>query len=110
MVEPARERVLARIAEVEAQLASGGSQVVELDQTRVGRLSRIDAMQVEAMARETERRRRIELTRLRAALTRIDDGSYGECVICGEDIAEGRLEHDPAATVCIDCARSAESR
>jgi DnaK suppressor protein len=110
MVDAARERVLARIAEVEAQLGTGGSQVVELDQTRVGRLSRIDAMQVEAMARETERRRRIELTRLRAALARIDDGSYGECVVCGEDIAGGRLEHDPGATVCIDCARNAERR
>ena len=108
MMEPARRRVLARIEEIEAQLASGGGEVVELDQSRVGRLSRMDAMQVEAMARETERRRRIELTRLRAALARLDEGSYGECVVCGEDIAPGRLEHDPGATVCIDCARNAE--
>ena len=107
-----RERVKARVEELEALLAAGaeGSQPVELDQSRVGRLSRMDAMQVQAMSRETERRRRIELTRLRAALTRLDDGTYGDCVECGEPIADKRLDHDPGATVCIDCARSAERR
>lgn len=107
-----RQRVHARIEELEQLLAAGaeGSQPVELDPSRVGRLSRMDAMQVQAMSRETERRRRIELTRLRAALGRLDDGTYGECVECGEDIAGKRLDHDPGATVCIDCARSAERR
>lgn len=107
-----RQQVHARIEELEALLSAGaeGSQPVELDQSRVGRLSRMDAMQVQAMSRETERRRRIELTRLRAALGRLDDGTYGECVTCGEAIADKRLDHDPGATVCIDCARSAERR
>ena len=35
-----------------------------------------------------------------AALARIEDGSYGTCVISGETIEEGRLEADPAARTC----------
>jgi DnaK suppressor protein len=107
-----RQRIEARIRELESLLEAGAddSRPVELDQSRVGRLSRMDAMQAQAMSRETERRRRIEVMRLRAALGRLDDGSYGECLECGEPIADKRLEHDPGATVCIECARSVERR
>lgn len=77
---------------------------VELDQTRVGRLSRMDALQNQAMAQETERRRQQELVRIEAALRRLEDGSYGDCVECGEPIAEKRLALDPSAVLCIDCA------
>ena len=78
---------------------------VELDQTRVGRLSRMDAIQVQAMAQEAQRRRRIELQRLDAALDRLAKDEFGECLSCGELIASRRLELDPAATLCIECAR-----
>ena len=77
---------------------------VTLDQTSVGRVSRIDALQVQAMAIEAERRRAIEEKRIERALERLDAGAYGECVTCGEDIAPARLELDPAVAVCIDCA------
>lgn len=77
---------------------------VELDQARVGRLSRMDALQAQAMSRETNRRRELELARIEAALGRIDAGEYGFCVRCGEDIAEGRLLFDPATPLCIACA------
>ena len=50
------------------------------------------------------RRRDIELSRIDAALTRLNDGEYGECLTCGEDIAPKRLELDPATPVCIGCA------
>ncbi|MGI9419242.1 MAG: TraR/DksA family transcriptional regulator [Geminicoccaceae bacterium] len=82
---------------------------VELDQTRVGRLSRMDALQNQAMAQETERRRQQELDRIDAALRRLDDGSYGECAECGEPIAEKRLALDPSALLCIDCAGKGDS-
>ena len=78
---------------------------VELDQSRVGRLSRMDALQGQAMALEIARRRENEVRRIDAALARIDGGEYGYCVTCGEDIAAKRLDLDPAAAVCIDCAR-----
>ena len=79
---------------------------VELDQTRVGRLSRMDAMQHQAMANAQSERRRLERTRIEAALARIENGTYGECLRCGDDIAENRLRADPATPVCVVCAGS----
>lgn len=81
-----------------------GSRPVELDQTRVGRLSRMDALQGQAMAQETERRRKIELQRIDAALARVEAGDYGYCVTCGEEISSKRLALDPSTPLCIDCA------
>ena len=77
---------------------------VALDQQAVGRLSRIDAIQVQQMARATEARRKDRLRRIDGALKRIVDGSFGQCLECGEAIAPGRLALDPAAIHCIDCA------
>ena len=78
---------------------------VELDQSMVGRLSRMDALQGQAMQLETERRRGVELQRINAALARIDSNDFGFCLTCGEDIEEKRLEHDPTAPTCMVCAR-----
>ena len=102
-----RKRLLALAADLtETRQQSADSRApVTLDQTSVGRVSRIDAMQVQAMALEAERRRAVEEKRIDAALERLDDGAYGECVTCGEDIAPARLDLDPAVAVCIDCAR-----
>jgi len=77
-----------------------------LDQTTVGRLSRMDALQNQAMQLETERRREVELARIDAALKRMDADEYGACVSCGEAIQKKRLEMDPATPVCVDCASS----
>ena len=49
-----------------------------------------------------------EIASVKRALGRIEDGTYGECVRCGRDIAAGRLEARPEAVLCIDCARQAE--
>ena len=77
---------------------------VTLDQDSVGRLSRIDAMQVQAMALAVERRRQSEKQRIEAALKRLDEGDWGDCLACGDEIAAARLEHDPSVTQCIRCA------
>ncbi len=79
-------------------------QPVQLDQTSVGRLSRMDALQDQAMALETDRRRQVELQHIENALKRMADGCYGYCLSCDEDIPEKRLQIDPTASVCIDCA------
>lgn len=81
---------------------------VELDQTRVGRLSRMDAMQAQAMSIEAKRRRNLELIRIKSALERIDEGDYGKCLECAEMIALPRLQHNPSATLCIQCAEQLE--
>ncbi|MEX2642359.1 MAG: TraR/DksA C4-type zinc finger protein [Acetobacterales bacterium] len=77
---------------------------VELDQTRQGRLSRIDAVQQQEMAKAVHARTEARLRQIDAALQRIDDGDYGCCLSCGEEIASRRIEADPATPRCIDCA------
>ncbi|EKM98018.1 TraR/DksA C4-type zinc finger protein [Acidocella sp. MX-AZ02] len=78
---------------------------VELDQTSVGRLSRMDAIQVQAMALAHQRQRETEIIAIDGALRRIEGGNYGICIKCGEEIAEARLRITPTATTCIDCAK-----
>lgn len=91
-----------------AQLKEGAP--VELDQTCVGRLSRMDAMQQQAMAQATARRTAVEKQRIQTALSRLLSGDYGQCVKCEEEIGEGRLRIDPATLTCISCARNAERK
>ena len=94
------------LVELRAQVEAA-REPVELDQTRVGRLSRMDAMQGQAMALETARRRDVEVTRIDAALKRVDDDEYGYCLACGEEIVAARLALDPMAAVCVTCASRA---
>ena len=90
-----------------SKLARESSSTVELDQSRMGRLSRMDAMQMQEMSKATGERRNNELRRVTAALARIDSGDYGYCEECGEDIPEARLKVDMAATHCVPCASKA---
>ena len=78
---------------------------VALDQQSVGRLSRMDALQNQAMAQGQSRRREAREAAICAALARLDEGDYGLCAECGEPIAARRLDLDPAAPTCIACAR-----
>ncbi len=105
-----RARLEARRAELLSldATAASAAETVELDQTRVGRLSRMDALQGQAMAQATLQRQRNELTRIDAALRRLDAGTYGDCLDCGEPIAAPRLVADPTATLCLTCAEAAE--
>ena len=100
------ERLLARRDELRAlsDSARDARKPVELDQSKVGRLSRMDAMQDQAMAQESERRRAGELQRIETALERLQSGDYGYCVSCDEAIAPARLELDPAVATCVACA------
>ena len=82
------------------------AETVELDQSRVGRLSRMDAMQQQAMAQATNQRRGEELRRIAAALRRIENDEFGNCLNCDEEIAPGRLDFDPSIATCIDCAEN----
>jgi DnaK suppressor protein len=77
---------------------------VELDQQAVGRLSRMDAMQQQAMALESERRRALQLGRVEAALGRLEDEAFGYCALCDEGIGEKRLALDPTLPTCVKCA------
>ena len=78
---------------------------VVLDQTTVGRLSRMDELQRQAMSMETERRRKDEVCRIDASIVRVEQGEYGYCVTCGEKIEKKRIELDPAIPTCVGCAK-----
>ena len=80
---------------------------VELDPQQVGRDSRLEAQQQQAIAQDTERRRRLELLRVEAALERLEQGEYGLCLACGAPIVDARLDLDPAAVLCVECAARA---
>ena len=103
-----RETALrARLEELDSLEATNEEDraIVVLDQQSVGRLSRMDALQHQAMAQETQRRRLQERTRIAAALKRIAEDEYGWCAECGEAIAAKRLNVDPMAVMCSGCAR-----
>lgn len=102
-----RTRLEAMLAALDAENALGreGRRTVALDQQSVGRLSRMDALQQQAMARAIQARRSAAATRIHAALARIDEGEYGCCTECGEEIAPERLDIDPAIPTCVSCAR-----
>ena len=77
---------------------------VELDQQSVGRLSRMDALQGQAMAKGMEARRAGRHRAIRAALLRLDEREFGYCEDCGEFIGTGRLDVDPCVLRCVSCA------
>jgi DnaK suppressor protein len=85
-----------------------GRASVELDQARVGRLSRMDAMQQQAMSQASARLLDVELQRIKTALQRIESEDYSYCILCDEEIAIKRLKFDPSLLTCIDCAEKAE--
>ena len=76
---------------------------VVLDQSTVGRLSRMDALQAQQMAQETARRRQMQLQKIDSALRSIDEGDSGSSFLCGDEIDPARLEFDPACTRCTGC-------
>jgi DnaK suppressor protein len=105
-----RDQLLKLRETLQGMAATGdeSAAVVELDQSKVGRLTRMDAMQAQAMAKASVQRREAMLRKISAALKRIDDGEYGRCQVCEEPISSQRLEVDPTATLCIDCANRSE--
>ena len=84
--------------------AADARRPVALDQQSVGRLTRMDALQVQAMAQATEARRQRRSQQIEAALGRLDDGEYGYCTGCGEEVPAKRLAIDPTLARCVDCA------
>lgn len=88
------------------QLGQDAQKTVSLDQQAVGRLSRMDALQQQAMAKATQQRRQSMKLRILAALERITDIEFGYCSECGEDIPVKRLDLDPTVLTCVSCAGS----
>ena len=87
---------------------SAAAAPVELDQTTQGRLSRMDAMQGQAMAQAAVRRAEQQLVLVEQTLRHIDDADFGCCEDCGEPIPMARLQRDPCHRLCVPCAEARE--
>ena len=102
-----KQRLLDRRDELEDIIEDSkqSKKPVELDQTSVGRVSRGDALQQQAMAVNVHKRRKDEIQRIDTALARIESDDFGYCVACDEEISVERLEMDPSLALCVKCAK-----
>lgn len=104
------EKFKSSLLELQSELATldsiskGSTATVILDQSSIGRLSRMDALQGQQMALESERRRKQQLLQIKAALVRIENDDFGYCTVCDEEIAIGRLNINPTVTRCVKCS------
>jgi len=94
---------------LEARLAALGARVEAIEEARREPLD--DDLSEQAVAREddealdgVERAAMAEIARIRQAIGRIEAGTFGQCLACGEPIAEARLGASPTAARCIACA------
>lgn len=110
-MEPANQEtfrpiIQTRLAALESEMTALAEDTAAISpDVSIGRLSRLDSMQMQQMALAGCRRLEEERARLHAALRRIDTGGYGRCLVCGADIAVERLEYQPDAVTCVPCAR-----
>ncbi|MEO8352612.1 MAG: TraR/DksA C4-type zinc finger protein [Chthoniobacteraceae bacterium] len=93
------------LAQLETELARDNPEAAAVaPDAAIGRLSRIDSMQHQEMAKEARRRKEQRLQLLREALQRMDDGTYGTCVRCEGEMDIARLNAAPETKFCRECA------
>lgn len=109
--ESFRSKIEARICELEDSMESTKQdrEAISPDKS-IGRLSRLDSMQMQQMALGMNSRMQEEVRQLKEALKRISVGCYGTCELCRQDIPMERLEFQLDATICIECFRKASGR
>jgi DnaK suppressor protein len=100
-------KVLEKSLEESVLLGNENAKPVDLD-APIGRLSRMDALQQQAMAKATKEKAKIRLAQVRVARTAHEDGEYGFCRRCEEPIGIGRLRSRPETPFCIACQGRSE--
>lgn len=110
-MESLRKRLEKLAAEIEQSLRTQEEEYRELSaETTVEVIdeaqTRMETQVQEVVLMHDERR----LTRVRAALQRVREGTFGACLLCGSQIDPGRLDARPEAAFCIDCERKQEKR
>ena len=93
-----RAELLKEADETLASLQNGGMQEPDITDPASAETDR-------AFELRTRDRARKLISKIDQALERIENGTYGTCVSCGDDIAPARLDALPFAQQCIDCAR-----
>lgn len=110
MTEDEAEAALHALAQrlgQELDQASDAARTVDLDDP-IGRLSRMDAIQQQQMAAAGQRATSLRLRQVEAALARVQSGTWGLCVACGEEIDARRLAARPEVPFCRDCQAARE--
>ncbi|MGK0186215.1 MAG: DnaK suppressor protein [Verrucomicrobiales bacterium] len=92
---------LQRLLEEEAKSAADVAPISP--DKAIGRLSRLDSMQIQEIAKDAQRRREKRIQDLKRALERMDAGSFGMCERCSQWIDFERLEAQPEALICGQC-------
>ena len=108
----AQRAVLVRLHEELGEvvrMTGEGAKPVDLDEP-IGRISRVDAMQQQKMVAENRQAAQARRRLVEAALSRIEEEQYGECLSCGEEIDPRRLEAHPEAAFCVECQGRREQR
>ncbi len=104
-LEKIRSIIVQRSQELESELQKENLDTAPISpDVSIGRLSRLDSMQMQQMALEQERRKKAELNKLNEAMGRLNNGTYGNCMLCRQAIGFPRLEAQPSAILCIQCA------
>ena len=103
--------LMALLVELEEALSrtSASSKAVDLDEP-IGRISRVDALQQQEMAKAQRARQQIRFAQVNAALRAMTEGDYGECALCDDPIPYARLQVRPESPMCMECQSSRESR
>jgi DnaK suppressor protein len=109
-IEELRRRLLEARDVAIALLARGSRETrqVEVSGSSIGRLTRIDALQVQGMEQLSRHQLDIRRQQIEAALAAIEAGSYGSCRHCHGPISLQRLEALPEAPFCVECQESFE--
>ena len=97
--------LLGEIQSLEILLQSDANEIVALDQEKIGRLSRIDAMQQQKMAAATFQKAAEKLVRYRSVLQMLETETdeFGYCIHCDELIPFKRLRLRPESRICVPC-------
>lgn len=102
-----RAELEASLTKLERSMQSSrrAARPVKLDQTSVGRLSRIDAIQNQSLTQGLQHREHARAALLASALARLEQGTYGLCTGCEGPIQFERLSVFPETPTCSRCAR-----
>ena len=109
-IEQLQENLLALAEQLHEQLEGTVDQVVSLDQQKIGRVSRIDAIQQNQMDKANQHSARQRLSQVMVALAAIKEDDYGYCISCDEPIGVARLMARPETTLCVQCQAKIEER
>jgi DnaK suppressor protein len=101
-------RVLSRTLGEMIESVREGSKPVGLDEP-IGRLSRMDAIQQQNMVQANRQAAQRRLAATQSALHRLEQGEYGECVSCGEEVGFPRLKAQPETPFCVGCQGKRET-